>query len=88
MRIVAGFVALAIHEYLPAFGRGAVAPRIDAQRTIVAVKVARGSIALLVAAFIVGLSPAVVFNTLLTLALPIHIVQAFGRIAEHSARKI
>lgn len=81
MRIVALLVARAVHEYLPAIhGCGTVAPGIDAQRTFAAVEVARRSITLLVAAFIVGLSLAVVFDTFLTLALEINIVEGFGRI--------
>lgn len=31
LRIVAVFVAHTIHEHLPAFGRGAIAPRINTQ---------------------------------------------------------
>lgn len=81
MRIVAGFVAGTVHEYLPAVhGRSAVAPRIDAQRTLAAIEVACRPVALLVAAFIVGLSLAVIFDTFLTLALEINIVEGFGRI--------
>lgn len=81
MRIVAGFVALAVHEYFPAIHRGStVAPRIDAQRTFAAVEVARRSIALLVAAFIVSLGLAVIFDTFLTLAFEINIIEGFGYI--------
>lgn len=70
LRVVALLIAVAIVEYLPAADcRRAVAPWIDAQRAIAAVKVARVRIAGLVAFPIPFLLVATIFLALLSLSL-------------------
>lgn len=72
LRIVALLIAVAIVEYLPAANRRrAIAPRIDAQRTVAAIKVARIRIAFFVALSVSLLFAATIFRTLHPLSLQI-----------------
>lgn len=72
LRIVALLIAVAIVEYLPAANRcRAITPRIDAQRTVAAIKVARVRIAFFVTLSVSLLFAATIFRTLHTLPLQI-----------------
>lgn len=77
MGIVADLVAHVVHEHVPAVdGRGAVAPRIDTQRAVVAVEVAGISVALLITVMVAGFFLAAVLDALLALTLQIDIICA------------
>lgn len=72
LSIVALLIAVAIVEYLPAANRRrAIAPRIDAQRTVAAIEVARVRIAFFVALSVSLLFTASILRALYTLSLQI-----------------
>lgn len=88
LRIIADLVAHAIHEHVPAVDRrGTVAPRIDAERTIVAVEIAGIPIALLVAVMIAGFLAAAIFDALLALTFQVKVIgiRDFGYVNVRSA---
>lgn len=85
LRVVALLVAVAVIEHLPAADRRrAIAPRIDAERTVAAVEVARVRIAVLIAHAIPLLLQAAVFHALSALSLQVQ----FDRLQSRVVRRV
>lgn len=80
-RRVALLIAFAVHEDAPALWRRAIGPRIDAQRAIVAIKVARVRVALLIAHPVALLLRAAACLAHLALLLQVRIVLATSNAA-------